>query len=76
MSMLKKGHVRSTILSEWKRLRGAAVPERVSSETYDALEAMLLDHIRKQIKSHPTVGKTFHIPRSMALMEGVNHGKG
>jgi len=74
--MLKKGHVRNTILSEWKRLRGARTPERVSSETYDALEVMLLDHIRKQIRNHPSVGKTFHIPCSMSLIKGANYGKG
>lgn len=55
--LLNKAATKKHILNRWEHLRGHNMT-RVSGETFDNLEARLINLIDKLIMEHPSTGKT------------------
>ena len=60
MSLINKAQTKKFILEQWSKHRNHEIT-CVSKETIDILEAYLKFKIIKEIKCHPSVGKTFKI---------------
>ena len=62
MGMLNRAHTRAFILNKWKRLRPGHEINRVSeAKALDVLEARFRDQIVREIRRHPSKGRTFQL---------------
>ena len=57
--LLNRSQVRTFILDTIRQTRPHLRISRVSGEALDKLEFWLREKIRKEVHSHPSVGKTF-----------------
>jgi hypothetical protein len=60
-SLLNRSEVRKFILDAFRTTRSHLGITRVSGEALDVLEAWLRERTRKEVHSHPSMGKTFRI---------------
>ncbi len=58
-SLLNKSQTKKFILAKFQSLRVGMPITRVSEEALERLEARLRAWIIEEVKSHPTIGKTF-----------------
>ncbi len=63
MSLLNRAAVKKFILVRFEEMRAGRPMSRVAKSTLDKLEADLRNTIEYEIMRHPSIGKTFILPK-------------
>jgi len=63
MSLLNRAAVKKFILVRFAEMRAGPPMTRVSKSAIDKLEAELRNTIEFEIMRHPSIGKTFMLPK-------------